>query len=101
MCSESSMGFEIGNKKSWGDVEGVATGTGTAFVTIVHRSHDPNPSVAWTDRKKGANADERRPPRLGDAHQHWHPSSRRFTQNRHPEGEWGRWKSGIEEASRE
>jgi hypothetical protein len=54
----------------------------------VHRSHNPNPSVARTDEKKGVDVDECPPPRLGDTHQHRRPSSRRSAQNRR-EGEWG------------
>lgn len=53
---------------------------------VLHRSPNPNPNVERTDEKKGADADESRPPRLGDAHQHRRPSSRRLTQNRHRGG---------------
>jgi hypothetical protein len=49
---------------------------------VLNRSHNPNPSVERTDEKKGANADECQPPRLGGTHHHWRPSSRRFAQNR-------------------
>jgi len=86
------MGCEIGNERGWRDVVvDVATRTGTACKLHVnrchrdpsiHRSHNPNPNVARTDGKKGVDADEFRPPRLGDPHQHRRPSSRQSAQNR-------------------